>query len=73
MLAEVDHATEGKIKLTGLPVKFSENKPSIRMAPPLLDQHTEEVLRDVLNYDNEKIKQLKENKSCFVHENKKKL
>ena len=34
----------------GIPVKFSEDDTSIRMAPPALGEHTREILRDVLGY-----------------------
>jgi len=46
MVQEVEHHTEGKIKLTGFPVKYSDEscKPQIRNAPPVLGQHTEEIL-----------------------------
>lgn len=33
--------------VAGVPVKFSEQKPSIRMAPPTLGQHTDDVLAEV--------------------------
>lgn len=58
MLEEVEHPTAGKIKLTGLPVKFSETPASIRSAPPTLGQHTIQVLKQVLNYEDSKIYQL---------------
>jgi succinate--hydroxymethylglutarate CoA-transferase len=60
MLQEINHPTIGKLKLTGIPVKFSETKASIRLPPPLLCEHTEEILKNVLGYSNEKILKLKE-------------
>ena len=33
MLREVDHPTAGKVRMAGLPVKFSETPASIRLAP----------------------------------------
>ena len=60
MIQEIEHPKAGKIKLTGPAVKYSETKPSIRIPPPLLGQHTEEVLRDVLGYDDERIRDLKD-------------
>ena len=66
MLTEVEHPKDGKMKMVGLPVKFSGTKASIRSAPPMLDQHTEEVLRDVLGYDAKKIEYLRSVGACFV-------
>ena len=42
------------------PTRFSETAGSLRMQPPELGQHTEEVLLDVLGYDWDKIGELKE-------------
>lgn len=59
MVVQVEHPGCGPVKLVGSPVKYSETKPSIRSAPPMLGQHTHEVLADVLGYDSGKIKELK--------------
>jgi succinate---hydroxymethylglutarate CoA-transferase len=59
MVVEVEHSGCGPVKLVGSPVKYSETKPSIRSAPPMLGQHTDEVLADVLGYDAAKIEELK--------------
>jgi len=47
MLAEMEHPTAGKIKATGIPWKLEETPGSIRLPPPLLGQHTDEILREV--------------------------
>jgi len=59
MIAEVDHPTVGKIKTVGIPVKYSETQPRIRFPPPVLGQHTEQVLKTHLGYSTEKIAQLR--------------
>jgi crotonobetainyl-CoA:carnitine CoA-transferase CaiB-like acyl-CoA transferase len=60
MVAEVPHQTIGTLRLAGIPIKYSETPQVIRLAPPLLGEHTEEVLADVLGYGPEKIGVLRE-------------
>ncbi len=59
MVEEVDHPTAGRVKLTGLPVKFSETPAEIRLPPPTLGLHTDEVLQNVLGYDGGRIASLR--------------
>ena len=59
MVREVDHPTCGSMKLVNTPVKFSHSEPSIRSPPPLLGQHTDEVLRDMLSMNEEEIQALR--------------
>jgi len=58
MVQEVEHPKVGKIKLTGIPVKYSKENPRIRLPPPTLGQHTHEVLINILGYSEDKIKTL---------------
>jgi formyl-CoA transferase len=60
MVAEVPHPTIESLRLVGIPVKYSETPGTIRRHPPLLGEHTEEVLSDVLDYPPAKISELKE-------------
>ena len=48
MRVEVDHPKSGHISQVGAPWKIDGQSSSIRMPPPLLGQHTEEVLREWL-------------------------
>ena len=59
MVTEVDHPACGRIKMVNTPVKYSYSTPGIRSPPPLLGQHTDEVLRQVLGSSDEEIKQLR--------------
>jgi formyl-CoA transferase len=45
-IAEIDHPTAGSFKTVRPVARFSETPNSIRMPPPTLGQHTDEVLRN---------------------------
>ncbi|MBM4333325.1 MAG: CoA transferase [Deltaproteobacteria bacterium] len=62
MLVEMEHPHTGKYRVVGSPMKLSETPVQYRIPPPLLGEHTAEVLRDVLGYDPTKIDRLKEEK-----------
>ncbi len=65
MIQEVEHPTLGKIKLIGPAVKYSETPTAVRTPPPLLGQHTKEVLRDVCEFDQDEIHNLIEKRIVF--------
>lgn len=48
MVTTIQHPACGPLKMVNTPVKYSYSEPSIRMPPPLLGQHTDEILRDVV-------------------------
>jgi len=58
MVAEIDHPKSGKIKVGGIPVKLSETPGNIRSPPPMLGQHTREILEG-LGYSQDKIDELR--------------
>ena len=59
MFVEVDHRAAGKVKVVNFPVKFSETPCMVRDAAPVLGQHDEDILRNILGYDESKIDELK--------------
>lgn len=59
MVKEIEHPTCGPIKLVNTPVKYSHSEPSIRTPPPLLGQHTHEILKDIVRLSDDEIKDLK--------------
>jgi crotonobetainyl-CoA:carnitine CoA-transferase CaiB-like acyl-CoA transferase len=51
LLAELSHSQWGKVRQTGILMKFSATPGRIERAAPLLGEHGEEVLREFLDYD----------------------
>jgi crotonobetainyl-CoA:carnitine CoA-transferase CaiB-like acyl-CoA transferase len=43
---EVDHPTEGRLRMTRYPVTFSKTPADVRRLPPRLGEHTTEILRE---------------------------
>jgi succinate--hydroxymethylglutarate CoA-transferase len=58
LVEEVDHPIAGKVKLIGPPVTYTYASNIVRSPPPMLGQHTSEVLRNILKYSDDKIENL---------------
>jgi succinate---hydroxymethylglutarate CoA-transferase len=58
----LEHPEAGDVKVVGPPVVYSEALNTARTAPPVLGQHTDEVLREVLHYSDAQIDQLRQKK-----------
>lgn len=56
---ELDHAAAGKLSTVASPMRFSGTPLEHKLAPPLLGQHTDEVLRGLLGKTNAEIAQLR--------------
>ena len=59
---EIEHPTAGPVSLPGFPYKMSQTPAKLHRPPPLLGEHTEEVLVELLGYSKEKVALLKEQK-----------
>lgn len=60
MVVQVDHPTCGPIKLINTPLKYSDSNPSIRLPPPTLGQHTNEILTDTLGMAEDEVRVLRD-------------
>jgi CoA:oxalate CoA-transferase len=58
MVAEVEQPGIGPVEIAGSPFHLSETPGTVRSPAPTLGQHTVEVLRDVLGYDEGRIEAL---------------
>jgi len=59
MLAEIPHPTAETLKMVASPMKLTDTPCEITRHPPLLGEHTAEVLQEKLGYSPEKIEELR--------------
>jgi succinate--hydroxymethylglutarate CoA-transferase len=59
MVQKVQHDYCGELEMVNTPVKYSEATPGIRTPPPVLGQHTDEVLTEILGLGPEEVEKLK--------------
>jgi formyl-CoA transferase len=57
-IVEVDHPKRGKYLSVGNPIKLSDSPTEVTRSP-LLGEHTEEILRQVLRFDDKRIADIK--------------
>jgi len=62
MIESAQHPALGTLRLIGTPFKFGATPTSVRRAPPTLGQHTDEILRGELGYNDARIAALRKDK-----------
>ena len=60
MFVEVEHPVAGKTHLTGCQIKFTETECKIKSPAPGLGENTRDILKEFLQYSDEKITQLEQ-------------
>ncbi|KAJ2447936.1 hypothetical protein GGI03_007316 [Coemansia sp. RSA 2337] len=55
VVREIHHPFVGDIRVVGPAVEYSESTADVRLPPPMLGQHTEQILRSVLGYNDQQI------------------
>jgi len=60
MAIDLPHSAAGQVKLVRNPIRMSATPATSNMAPPLLGQHTDDILRDVLGRSDAEIAALRE-------------
>jgi len=61
MLVEMEHPTIGALPLVGSPLKMGGTPVEYRLPPPLMGEHTKEILTSLLGFSNKKVAALTEN------------
>jgi crotonobetainyl-CoA:carnitine CoA-transferase CaiB-like acyl-CoA transferase len=56
---ELEHAVAGKLPLVASPMRFSGTPLDYRLAPPLLGEHTDQVLKELLKLNENEIARLR--------------
>jgi len=62
MLFTLEHPVEGEVKQLGFPYKLFDTPAKVKLRPPSLGEHNEEVLKGWLNYSNQDIARFKAEK-----------
>lgn len=62
MRFDLPHSTAGSVPQVANPVKFSATPVQYHRAPPVLGEHTDEVLRERLGFDDERLNKLRAEK-----------
>ena len=63
MQVDLPHPSGATVKLVRNPIRMTETPPRVESPPPTLGEHTEQVLRDVLNLSDAQITELRDKRA----------
>jgi crotonobetainyl-CoA:carnitine CoA-transferase CaiB-like acyl-CoA transferase len=63
MVVQLNHPTAGTISVNGIPIKLSATPGAVKDPPPLLGEHTDGILADILGYTVDQIAELRQLKA----------
>lgn len=63
MIVETVHSVAGPVKMAGIPIKMSATPGAVENAAPLLGEHTQEILKEMLGLTSEQIAELRGKKA----------
>ena len=63
MILDLEHSLGGTVKVAGNPVMMDSLR-GVHSAPPVLGQHTDQVLKELLHYPEERLRSLKEEQAA---------
>jgi crotonobetainyl-CoA:carnitine CoA-transferase CaiB-like acyl-CoA transferase len=60
MVVQVDHPKAGRLRVTGVPIKLSDTPGAVTLPPPLLGEHSAQVLADWLHLPATEVERLRQ-------------
>lgn len=61
MVIDMPHTSAGSVKMVASPLKIPTAPPSVRLPPPMLGEHTADILSGFLGYSQQQVDQLRLN------------
>ena len=60
LIIESEHPSAGTVKMTGFPYKLSGTPPALRLPPPRLGEHNDEILIGLLGYEEDAVAEFRQ-------------